>query len=481
MASGKTTLKTLARTMAEFAFALRYDSIPPEIKAAARRHLADTLACALGARETATVLALRKHAITQGGRAEATIIGTAEKVPAGLAARVNGTMVRYLDANDIFVLRRGGASGHFSDATAALLALAERYRRSGEELLTCIVASYELQGALAESLNFWERGLHPLANVAWVAPIVAARLVGATPVEAVHACGLSVATGTVLNTWIRPAESIPMIKSVAVGLALERAVEATVLAALGVTATDDALEIVLAHLKSPRRSRFNPQPVQKLGRRWTMMRNMLKLYPAQINTQAAIEATLGLYQNGIRAEQVRKLTLHGHRNVCGGVQGSSQAFAPSSREAADHSTPYIMAMALLRGRLTSREYDGAPWETAEVKAVMAKIQLVEEAERNRSLDVKGILGVRLVAELTDGGVEEYVVQQPKGHPDAPLSDTDVQEKMTSLLEGVAPTRTAKRLLDLCSRLSTVDNIKQLVDICAVTPFATAMAPQHDLT
>ena len=126
------------------------------------------MACALGARDAASVQALRKYAIAQGGRADATILGTAEKVPAGLAALVNGTMVRYLDANDIFVLSRGGASGHFSDGTAGLLALAEQYRRSGEELLTCLVASYELQGALAESLNFWERGLHPLTNVAWV-------------------------------------------------------------------------------------------------------------------------------------------------------------------------------------------------------------------------------------------------------------------------------------------------------------------------
>ena len=198
------------------------------------------------------------------------------------------------------------------------------------------MASYELQGALAESLNFWERGLHPLTNVAWVVPIVAARLVGATPAEAVHACGLSVATGTVLNTWIRPAETIPMIKSVAVGLVLERALEAAELAALGVTATDDALETVIESLDSQPGSRFDPTAIEKLGQRWNMARNMIKLYPAQINTQAAIAATLGLHQSGIRAEQVRKLILHGHRNVCGGVQGSPQAFAPSSPEAADH-------------------------------------------------------------------------------------------------------------------------------------------------
>jgi 2-methylcitrate dehydratase len=465
MAVAGKNLRTLAQTMTEFAFALRYDSIPAEVKAVARLHLADTLACALGARETATVQALKKHAIAQGGRADATIIGTAEKVPTALAALINGTMVRYLDANDIFVLCRGGASGHFSDGTAALLALAERYRRSGEEMLTCLVASYELQGALAESLNFWQRGFHPLANVSWAVPIVAARLIGATPAEAVHGCGLSVATGTVLNTWIRSAETIPMIKSVAVGLVLQRAIEAAELAALGVTATEDALEVVLAPLKSSRRSRFDPTEVEQLGRRWTMTRNMLKLYPAQINTQAAIEVTLRLHQNGIRAEQVRKLILHGHRHVCGGVQGSPQAFAPTSREAADHSTPYVMAMALLRKRLTSREFEGAPWETSEVKTAMAKIELVIDPERDRAFDAEGVLGVRLVAELNDGRTEEIVVHQPKGHPDAPLSETELLEKITWLLQSAA--LKPQRLLDLCHRLSTVEDVAALVESCRV--------------
>jgi 2-methylcitrate dehydratase len=155
-------LKTLAQMMADFTFELNYDSIPWQVMAVARRHLADTMACALGAHNTPAAQALQKYAIGKGGRADATIIGAGKKVPAGLAALVNGTMVRYLDGNDIFVLSRGGPSGHCSDGTPALLALAEQYRRSGEELLTCLVASYELQGALVESFNFWDRGLHVL-------------------------------------------------------------------------------------------------------------------------------------------------------------------------------------------------------------------------------------------------------------------------------------------------------------------------------
>jgi 2-methylcitrate dehydratase len=256
-----------------------------------------------------------------------------------------------------------------------------------------------------------------------------------------------------------------MIKSVAVGLVLQRAIEAAELAALGVTATEDALEVVLAPLKSSRRSRFDPTEVEQLGRRWTMTRNMLKLYPAQINTQAAIEVTLRLHQNGIRAEQVRKLILHGHRHVCGGVQGSPQAFAPTSREAADHSTPYVMAMALLRKRLTSREFEGAPWETSEVKTAMAKIELVIDPERDRAFDAEGVLGVRLVAELNDGRTEEIVVHQPKGHPDAPLSETELLEKMTWLLQSAA--LKSQRLLDLCHRLSTVEDVAALVESCRV--------------
>lgn len=464
-------LKTLAQIFADYVFSLRYDSIPREVMTAARRHLVDTMACAIGAYDTRAAHAVRSYAVEAGGRAEATLIGTDRKVPAGPAALVNGTMVRYLDANDIYVFSRGGPSGHCSDGTPALLALAEKYERSGEELLACLVASYELQGALAESFNFWDCGLHAETNVAWVVPIVAARLIGATPVEAAHACGLSVATGTVLNTWLRPGHKVPMIKGVAVGLVLQRALEAAELAALGVTATEDAFETVfssLGRLSSATPEKIETTCVEKLGRRWTTARNMIKAYPAQLYTQAAIEAVLRLYREGIRADQILKLTLYGHRNVCGGVQGSPEAFAPTSREAADHSTPYVAAMALLRGRLTLREYEDSPWETAEVKTVISKIGLIHDPERDRALDTEGILGVRLVAELIDGRTEEIIIHQPRGHPDAPLSEAELVEKMALLMEELTPPETPRRLLELCSRLSSPKDVNELVEVCRVT-------------
>jgi 2-methylcitrate dehydratase len=131
MAERKKTGKTLAEVIADYAFFLSYDSIPEEVVHAARRHLADTMACAVAGYDTPAARALRRYAVEKGGRGDATILGTDQRVPATLAALVNGTMVRCLDANDIFVSARGGPSGHFSDATAGLLALSEQHRRSG--------------------------------------------------------------------------------------------------------------------------------------------------------------------------------------------------------------------------------------------------------------------------------------------------------------------------------------------------------------
>jgi 2-methylcitrate dehydratase PrpD len=64
-------------------------------------------------------------------------------------------------------------------------------------------------------------------------------------------------------------------------------------------------------------------------------------------------------------------------------------------------------------------------------------------------------------------MEEILVHQPKGHPDAPLSDAELLAKMEWLLEGVAPTHTAKRLLELCARLSTAEDVEKLIETCRV--------------
>ena len=260
----------IAERLADFAFDLKYEDLPASIVEAAQRHLFDSVACALGASNVEPVRALVGLALANGGRPDATILGTDSKIPVTAAALVGGTMVRYLDANDIFAPGEGGG-GHYSDAIPALIALAEMQGASGKELLTCIVAVYELQFAAGRAFSFGRRGFHSISQMSWALPVVTTRMLGANREAAVHAMGLAGATGLVLNTWLRPSETIPSIKGVASGLAAERAVEAAILAASGITASRDALEYISSRLQASDEASPDLNGVDGLGNCETML------------------------------------------------------------------------------------------------------------------------------------------------------------------------------------------------------------------
>lgn len=454
---------TFAEVMADFAFSLGREDVPGEVERAARLYLADTMGCMVGAYDSEPARALRQWVLDGGSVGESTIIGGAHRVASNRAALVNGTMVRYLDANDI-LLEAGGRGGHFSDATPSLLAMAEKHGRSAEEFVTCVVASYELQAALNRVFPFMSRGFHALTQVSWVAPIVLVRLAGGTREQAVHAAGLSGATGMVLNSWLKPSESIPWIKAVSVGMAGQRAVDSAELAMAGVTASTDALETAIEALGPAGAEDVDMDGMAYLGKEWHTPRNIIKAYPSQIYTQAAVEASVELYRRGVRAEQVRGITLYGHRNVASGVQGSGEAYKPRSRESADHSTPFVMAMGLMRGELTSRVFEGEPWMDEEVGGLMGKIRLVVEEERDVAYVERGIIGVRVEAELDNGRRETVEIEQPRGHPEAQFGEEDVVGKLGWLVGDAVK---ARRLMELCLGMSTAGDLGALIEGCRV--------------
>ena len=457
---------TFTQLMARFAFSLTHGDVPDEVEKAARTYLADTVACMMGAYPSEPATALRRWVEEKQCVGDSTIIGSDQKVPTDKAALVNGTTVRYLDANDI-LYEPGGRGGHFSDATPSLLAMVEKHDRSAEEFITCAVASYELQAALNRVFPFMARGFHALTQVTWVAPVLLVRLAGGTPTQAVHAAGLSGATGMVLNTWLKPSHSIPWIKAVSVGMAGQRAVQSAELAMLGVTASEDALETAIETLGPATADDVDVKGMAHLGKEWHTTRNIIKAYPSQIFTQAAVEASTELYRQGVRADEIEKITLYGHRNVASGVQGSAEAYRPANRESADHSTPYVMSMALMRGRLTPREFEGAPWTRPDVQALMDKIHLVLDQARDSAFMERGVLGVRVEAQLTDGQTHVVEIHQPRGHPDAPFNQTDLKRKIEWLVEDVSSPGTAERLIKICNEMSTEDDLTTLIQACKV--------------
>ena len=455
---------TITRQMADFVFDLEWSDVPAHVEHAARRHLPDTLACAVGAYREKPVRALRDYATETRSRRASTLLGSSERTSPSMASLVNGTMVRYLDANDISSF--GG--GHFSDGIPPLLAVAEDRGHSAGDLVLSVIALYEIQGALARSFDFMSRGYHALTQIPWTVPIVAARLMGGDREAAVNAAGLSGATGMVLNTWLKPTDTIPSIKGVAVGLAGQRAVECADLAVRGVSSSHDALEFAFETLAKLDGPPPDLRPFQDLGSVWTTHRHVIKSYPSQIYTQAAVEAALTLRRQLSGVDEIEGVTVYGHRNVCSGVQGSAGAFRPKNREAADHSTPFVMAMALLKGRLTLEEFADEAWLSTEVITMMDRIQLVVDPERDTDFVDNGVFGVGLEARMSDGRSESVEIRQPTGHPDNPMTDHQLLDKMTCLTSGLVEEEVPGLIFDLCMNMDGDTDLTRLIELCKVS-------------
>ena len=87
----------------------------------------------------------------------------------------------------------------------------------------------------------------------------------------------------------------------------------------------------------------------------------------------------------------------------------------------------------------------------EVRELMDRISLMVDEGRDRAYIEKGVLGVRVEAELLDGGREIVEIKQPRGHPEAPFGEEDVVGKLGWL---VGDAGKARRLMELCMGMST---------------------------
>ena len=128
--------------MAEFAVSLKYEDLPKEVVHEVKRYLYDSIGCAYGAYHTKDVNIIRDLYRDMGGKAEATVIGFGEKIPAVNATLVNSLMIRSLDFNDIYWKED---PSHPSDIIPAALSVAEMTNASMKEVITAIVLAYEFQ------------------------------------------------------------------------------------------------------------------------------------------------------------------------------------------------------------------------------------------------------------------------------------------------------------------------------------------------
>ena len=424
-------METISRKLARFAAGLKYENLPPRAVAEAKRFLIDSLGCAVGGTQTHDARIMREFIEEEGGRAEATLIGTRKKVPASWAAFYNALVVRALDYNDIYWK---ADPSHPSDILPAALAIAEKLGTGGKDVLLGIVIGHELEMRFCEAAEpgIRERGWHHATLTAFVAPIVAAKMLGLDSARIQHAIGIS---GSRMATFgAVTAGKLTMMKNTVDPLATQSGVLAALLAERGYTGPEHVIEGKegLVHCLGPQ---WKLEILEHgLGQSYRIGRCGMKAFPTEALTHAPISCTLDLVrEHDLRPEQIERVHIRSLGRAAD-ILADPSKYDPRSKETADHSLPYVIACAIAERQVTPLQFTEAKIMDPTIRAQLKKVVVVADPEIEALFPE--LQRVVVTIRTSDGRELTRQIDFPKGDPRNPLTDAEIEEKFDALAEPV---------------------------------------------
>ncbi len=466
----------IANRLAEYAGSVSYARLPAPVVHEVKRRLLDSLGCALGAWYAAPCRIARRLAEAVKAPKGATLWGTASRTQPDLAAFANGALVRYLDFNDTYLSRE---PAHPSDNLAAVLAIGETVRATGQQVIGALALAYEVQCRLCDAAALRPRGWDhvtygPFSSALAVAKVL--KLSAAHTTQAVNLAGVA-------NVALRQTRvgDLSMWKACAFSNATRNGLFAALLAQQGMTGPSPIFEGAKGFMKLVSGSfalptmggegSREPGPARK-SVPFKILDTYIKHYPVEYHAQTAVEAALDVREQLVRAEGKQGLSRMsevkiGSYDVAIEIIGSDlEKWHPRTRETADHSFPYCVAVALLDGTVTLRSFDAKRLADPTLEALMQKVRVVEQEEF--SAWYPEAMPTRLAVKTTGG--KEYVKQVdfPLGHPRNPMSDREVEEKFRELAGGKLNRARAGKVIDLVWNLDRVKDIGVLMPPLKVT-------------
>lgn len=461
----------IADRLADYSKSLCYEDLPPAAVHEVKRRLLDSLGCAFGAWNAPPCRIARKLAQSVKLAHGATLWGTSHKTVPDLATFANGTLIRYLDFNDTYLAKE---PAHPSDNIAAVLAVGEATRASGQLVIQAIALAYEVQCRLCDAASLRLRGWDHVTYGPFSSALAAAKVMKLSKAKTLEAVNLA----GVANIALRQTRvgDLSMWKACAFSNAARNGLFAAMLAGQGMTGPSPIFEgekgfmnLVSGSFDLPafggeHETQEDRAPFKILG-------TYIKEYPVEYHAQTAVEASLSLREELLKAEGDPAFTAIadveiGSYDVAIEIIGRDpEKWHPQTRETADHSFPYCVAVSLMDGAVTRRSFDKKRLTDSTLSSLMQKIRVVQQPEFTGRYPQA--MPTRVTVRTQSG--KEYVkqVDYPLGHPRNPMPDHDVEDKFLRLAAGPLDRARARRVIDLVWQLERVKDISTLMPLLTV--------------
>ncbi|MBR1216648.1 MmgE/PrpD family protein [Bradyrhizobium sp. U87765 SZCCT0131] len=434
-------------TLAAYVNKLTFDDIPAEVKARAKALTLDLLGSAVRARReadsTPSLLGMLA-ALSLDGRGEATVFGDTRGYTPAVAALLNGALGHSLDFDDT----HADSSLHPSaPVVPAAFAVGEMVGASGRDVLTAIVAGYEVCCRLGNALDptaHYARGFHPTATAGtYGAAAAAGKLLGLSVQQLISAFGVSgsQAAGS-LQFLVNGAWN----KRYQVGAAAMNGVIAATLAKQSFIGASESVEGKHGLLVGYTDHADAAKAVAGLGTVYETMKIGVKPYPSCRYTHAAIDALIAMRrEHNLTPDNVARVEIGLHRNGITLTGDPTTKRHPRSIVGGQFSMFFTGALALDQGSFGWDDY-GRLGDAA-IDGIADRIEVVQDARlEGRSHP----FGAR-VSVVSGDTTHERLVADPSGEPPSFPDATAMQQKFMQLAQPVlneGASRFAEAILSL---------------------------------
>jgi 2-methylcitrate dehydratase PrpD len=435
-------------TLAGFAAALDLATVPAAVSARARWIVLDTLGAIVGAAPVPEIDALGRWAAERQGPVRASLLGQGRWTTPELAALVNGTAANRLELDEGNHRTLGHVAIH---VVPAALAVAEAAGAGGADLLTAVLAGYEVGARLAR-LGPLRPGMHPHGTWGTMAAAVAAARLAGGGAAAIRRA-LDVAASMALVTSRRTIAEGAGVKYLYTGVAGQLGVQAVEFAAAGFTGEPDGPGSLFATIAES--ARPGAEVVDDLGRAWEVAHAYFKVHACCRYATPAVDAALALRDRGMPgADEVVDIRVTTFDRAA-----RLHALPGGDELSARFSLPYCVAAAAVRGDCGLGAFAPGALADPRIGRLAARVRTVEDpAMTARFPDATP---ARVAMTLLDGTVREAAVEHALGDPGRPLPEGVLRAKFAALAGRVLTARAAAEAAALVLGLDEVGALDEL--------------------
>ena len=419
-----TQVETLARFAARASFA--------DLSAESRRqlpiHILDSLGCCIAALEAGPIQACREQVAEFGGAGPCALIGGGKSNPI-YAAFWHTALVRYVDFMDNFLAPT--ETCHTADNFGVALTIADYVGASGRDLMLGVALAYTVQSRFVDHANFMTRGFDHTAQLAFSMGAASGRLLGLDEQQIGHAIAMAAVSDA--SFAVVRAKPLSQWKGLASAQSALGSMNALFLASRGVEGPRRVIEgpLGIDHLLG-----------MKIQIDWDkqgyegVVESTIKKYNAMIHTQSAIHCMIELInQHKIDKDKVASIEAEVFQ-LCydfagGGLFGVDKVV--ETKEQADHSLPYLLAVALLDHDVMPAQFTPERIIKPDVQGLLKKVSVRPNHEYTDQYPRK--MPAKITIRLKDGKTIDHEVQDYPGLASHPFTWEESVDKFDQLVAG----------------------------------------------